>query len=186
MATVAYAHIELTADGEPVLTGSRFKVRLIALDRIARGWDAEEIQRHHPDLTLGQIYSALSYYYDHKEEMDRNLADRHRQITGEREHTRDAGPTQTPRARSPPVSLALYMDHHVDVAITNGLRRQGIDVLTCQEDGTTTLDDEQLLERATALGRVLFSQDGVRSQKAVTAMEASLKLSEPTDAEQHR
>jgi hypothetical protein len=57
------------------------------------------------------------------------------------------------------MSLKLYMDHHVDVAITEGLRRRGVDVLTCQEDGTATWDDDRLLERATQLGRVLCSQD---------------------------
>ena len=51
------------------------------------------------------------------------------------------------------------MDHHVDIAITVGLRRRGVDVLTCQDDGTTTWDDDRLLDRATQLGRVLFSQD---------------------------
>jgi hypothetical protein len=51
------------------------------------------------------------------------------------------------------------MDHHVDAAITEGLRLRGIDVLTSRDDGTDTWDDEQLPERATALGRVLFSQD---------------------------
>jgi hypothetical protein len=55
--------------------------------------------------------------------------------------------------------LRLYMDHHVPFAISTGLRRRGVDVLTAQEDGSATLDDEPLLERATALGRVLFSQD---------------------------
>jgi uncharacterized protein (DUF433 family) len=60
----------------PVIAGTRIKVRSIALDRIAHGWDAEEIQRHHPDLTLGQIHSALAYYYDHQEEMDRDIAER--------------------------------------------------------------------------------------------------------------
>ena len=57
------------------------------------------------------------------------------------------------------MSIKLYMDHHVDIAITSGLRRRGVDVLTCQEDGTTTWDDDRLLDRATQLGRVLFSQD---------------------------
>jgi hypothetical protein len=57
------------------------------------------------------------------------------------------------------VSLSLYMDHHVDAAITQGLRRRGIDVLTCQDDGTTNWDDERLLERTGQLDRVLFSQD---------------------------
>jgi predicted nuclease of predicted toxin-antitoxin system len=57
------------------------------------------------------------------------------------------------------VSVPLYMDHHVDAAITQGLRRRGIDVLTSRDDGTDTWDDEPLLRRATDLGRALFSQD---------------------------
>ena len=51
------------------------------------------------------------------------------------------------------------MDHHVPLAISEGLRLRGVDVLTAAEDGTAELDDEKLLERATELGRPLFSQD---------------------------
>lgn len=43
------------------------------LDHLAYRWDAEDIQRQHPALTLGQIYSALAYYYDHQEELDREI-----------------------------------------------------------------------------------------------------------------
>jgi hypothetical protein len=55
--------------------------------------------------------------------------------------------------------LALYLDHHVHDAIGTGLRQRGVDVVTCQEDGTATLDDESLLDRAVVLGRVIFTQD---------------------------
>jgi Domain of unknown function (DUF5615) len=55
--------------------------------------------------------------------------------------------------------LRLYMDVHVKAAITAGLRRRGIDVMTAQEDGSTRLEDTALLDRATGLQRVLFSQD---------------------------
>jgi predicted nuclease of predicted toxin-antitoxin system len=55
--------------------------------------------------------------------------------------------------------LSIYMDAHVPAAITAGLRRRGVDVLTSQDDGSDRWPDERLLERATALGRVLFSQD---------------------------
>ena len=61
--------------------------------------------------------------------------------------------------RETAVSVSLYMDVHVHDAITVGLRRRGVDVLTAQEDGTRRLTDPSLLDRATALGRVLFSQD---------------------------
>jgi predicted nuclease of predicted toxin-antitoxin system len=57
------------------------------------------------------------------------------------------------------MSVKLYLDVHVPRAITQGLRLRGVDVLTAQEDGAAQLDDPELLDRATELGRVLFSQD---------------------------
>jgi predicted nuclease of predicted toxin-antitoxin system len=55
--------------------------------------------------------------------------------------------------------VGLYFDHHVPSAITAELRRRQVDVLTAIEDGTATLSDPDILERASALERVLFSQD---------------------------
>ena len=57
------------------------------------------------------------------------------------------------------MSLGLYMDVHVPLPITRGLRRRGVDVLTAQDDQTTRLSDPELLRRARELGRILFSQD---------------------------
>ena len=57
------------------------------------------------------------------------------------------------------MSVGLYMDVHVPAAITRGLLLRGVDVLTAQIDGTTELEDPDLLDRATELERVLFSQD---------------------------
>jgi hypothetical protein len=57
------------------------------------------------------------------------------------------------------MSLALYMDVHIPRAITTGLRLQGVDVLTAQEDNATTFSDPALLDRATSLSRVLFTFD---------------------------
>ncbi|MBI3303219.1 MAG: DUF5615 family PIN-like protein [Deltaproteobacteria bacterium] len=57
------------------------------------------------------------------------------------------------------MSVKLYMDVHVPRAVTNQLRLHGVDVLTVQEDGAAELDDAPLLDRATQLGRVLYSQD---------------------------
>lgn len=57
------------------------------------------------------------------------------------------------------MTLALYMDHHVPRTITVGLRLREVDVITSLEDATNELDDPALLERATKLGRVLFTQD---------------------------
>jgi hypothetical protein len=57
------------------------------------------------------------------------------------------------------VSVSFYMDHQVPAAITKGLRQRGIDVVTALEDGTAVWDDERVLERATQLGRVVFTRD---------------------------
>lgn len=57
------------------------------------------------------------------------------------------------------MSLRLYFDHHIPSAITHGLRLRGVDVLTAFEDGSHTLSDDRLLDRASELGRVFFSMD---------------------------
>ena len=80
MASVSYAHIEHNAQGEPIIAGSRIKVRAIALDLVSHGWQAEQIQQHHPDLTLGQVHSALAYYFDHKEAFDEDIAQRRERV----------------------------------------------------------------------------------------------------------
>jgi uncharacterized protein (DUF433 family) len=80
MATASYAHISLDPEQVPVVTGTRTKVVEIVLDHLAHGGDADEIQRHLPHLTLGQIHSALAYYYDHQEEVDQDIARRLRKV----------------------------------------------------------------------------------------------------------
>src|SRR3990170_5772261 len=57
------------------------------------------------------------------------------------------------------MGVTLYMDVHVPGPITAQLRRRGVDVLTAQEDGHDAVPDEQVLARATALGRLLFTHD---------------------------
>jgi uncharacterized protein (DUF433 family) len=75
MSTIAYPHIEQRDNGQLYIAGTPFKVRQLVLDHVAYGWDAEDIQRQHPQLSLGQIHLALGYYYDHKDQMDREIED---------------------------------------------------------------------------------------------------------------
>jgi predicted nuclease of predicted toxin-antitoxin system len=55
--------------------------------------------------------------------------------------------------------ISLYMDQHVPGPTTTALGLRGVDVITAFEDGRGTLPDPELLDRATQLGRVLFTQD---------------------------
>ena len=57
------------------------------------------------------------------------------------------------------MSVRLYFDVHVRRAVADGLRLRGVDVLTAQEDETSELEDPELLDRATQLRRLLFTQD---------------------------
>lgn len=69
----------------------RTRVSMIVNDYQGRGWSAEEIVRQYPYLTLAEVHSALAYYHDHQEEIDREIADE----LGEYERLRREAP-ETP------------------------------------------------------------------------------------------
>ena len=73
MTSVAYPHIEVRPGGTAYVAGTVTKVVEIVLDRLAYHWDADEIRRQHPHLSLPQIYCALAYYYEHQVEIDRQI-----------------------------------------------------------------------------------------------------------------
>ncbi len=75
MSTVTNSHVELRHGGKPYIAGTGFKVRGLVEEYLATGSDPNELQRSHPELTLGKIYSALAYYYDHKDEFDTEIAE---------------------------------------------------------------------------------------------------------------
>lgn len=68
-----YQHIELDAKGVPIIAGTTMKVVELIMAKHAYGWSPEEIQFQHPYLTMSQIYSALGYYWDYKEELDADM-----------------------------------------------------------------------------------------------------------------
>lgn len=74
MSTVVTSHIEFDAEGRAWITGAGTKVIEIALDKLAYGWNPEEMCLQHPHLSLAQIHAALSYYYDHQAELDAEIA----------------------------------------------------------------------------------------------------------------
>ena len=75
------------------------------------------------------------------------------------------------------MAVGIYMDVHIPRAITNGLRLRGVDVLTAQEDGTITLTDAELLDRATELDRILYSQDDDLLAEAHLCLTNGIKFS---------
>jgi uncharacterized protein (DUF433 family) len=68
-----YEHIILDTSHVPRIRGTTMKVIELVLEKTAYGWSPEELHFQHPYLTLGQIYSALAYYWDHREELDEDI-----------------------------------------------------------------------------------------------------------------
>ena len=68
-----YEHIMLNDAQVPMIAGTTMKVIELALDHLAYGWSPEELHFQHPHLSLGQIHSALAYYWDHKAELDEDI-----------------------------------------------------------------------------------------------------------------
>lgn len=59
--------------GKPIIGDHRIAVHHVA-SFVRQGYTAEQIAKEiFPDLTLLEIYAALHYYYDHKEEIDREI-----------------------------------------------------------------------------------------------------------------
>lgn len=70
-------HIELTPEtpsGKPRIRGRRITVQDVAIWHERLGQCADQIAAEH-DLTLGDVHAALAYYFDHREDIDRRIAD---------------------------------------------------------------------------------------------------------------
>jgi uncharacterized protein (DUF433 family) len=74
-ATQPVNHIRVDADSSAWIEGTTYRVRTIVLDLLVDGLSPEEIRyQHYNELTMAQIHSALAYYYDHKEQVDAEIA----------------------------------------------------------------------------------------------------------------
>ena len=75
-----YEHVVLDEARRPVIAGTTMKVVELVLGKIAYGWSPEELHFQYPYLTLGQIHSALAYYWDHQEEMDKAVEEQLKEV----------------------------------------------------------------------------------------------------------
>lgn len=73
LVATGYEHIVIDENGVPIIKGTNMKVIELVAEKIAYGWSPEELHFQHPYLALGQIYSALAYYWDHVEELNQDI-----------------------------------------------------------------------------------------------------------------
>ncbi len=69
----SYEHVVLDEKNVPIIAGTTMKVIELVVAKTAYGWSPEELYFQYPHLTMGQIHSALAYYWDHKEELDQDI-----------------------------------------------------------------------------------------------------------------
>ena len=73
MENVLVEHIVSTLDvfnGKPRIAGHRIRVMDIVTWHEKRGLSPDEILDLYPGLTLADVYAALTYYFDHQDEID--------------------------------------------------------------------------------------------------------------------
>ena len=69
------SHIEITpsiAGGKPRIAGHRITVQNIVIWHERMGKSADEIATEY-DLSLADVYAALAFYFDHREEIDASI-----------------------------------------------------------------------------------------------------------------
>jgi len=76
LSATRYEHIALDERGVPLIGETTMKVVELVTAQMAYGWSPDELLFQFPHLTLGQIHSALAYYWDHRDELDRDMARR--------------------------------------------------------------------------------------------------------------
>ncbi len=86
-----------TCGGKPRIDGHRIKVSHIAVMYERLGMSPDEIVTELPTITLAQVHAALSYYYDHKQEIDADIEEGKRFV-------------EELKAKSPPSKLQTLLD----------------------------------------------------------------------------
>ena len=78
MPAVVHPHITIDqkiCGGSPRIEGTRITVRTIVIYALHHGQTPEELLMHYPHISPASIYDALSYYYDNREAIDKDIVE---------------------------------------------------------------------------------------------------------------
>ena len=88
-AQVLDRHIEITpgiSGGKPRIVGHRITVQNIVIWHERMNKSVDEISAEY-DLTLADVYAALAYYFDHRDDIDHSIEESEAVIEALRRHT---------------------------------------------------------------------------------------------------
>ncbi len=80
MVSTIYHHIQMNDQQVPMIAGTTMKLVELITSQQAYGWSPEELYFQYPHLSMSQIYSALAYYWDFKDEVDADIQRRFKQV----------------------------------------------------------------------------------------------------------
>src|SRR6516164_9547269 len=60
--------------GRPRIDGHRITVQDVAIWHERMGCSPDEIVSSHPSITLSDVHAALAYYYEHRQQIDAEIA----------------------------------------------------------------------------------------------------------------
>ncbi len=60
-------------DQRAYVAGTRIRVQDVAAEHELHGLTPEQIAREHPSLSLAQVHAALAYYFDHRDEIQKEI-----------------------------------------------------------------------------------------------------------------
>ena len=94
-----YEHVLLDDKRVTYIAGTSMKVIELVSVWQACGWSPEELHFQYPQLSLGQIHSALAYYWDHQAALDTAIAGQLAQVDALRGSTPLVPPAARLRSR---------------------------------------------------------------------------------------
>jgi uncharacterized protein (DUF433 family) len=68
-----YKYVAIEEKGIPIIKPTTMKIEELINERRMFGFGVKRQQEGHPYLAIAQIHSALSYYFDHKKEIDAQI-----------------------------------------------------------------------------------------------------------------
>jgi uncharacterized protein (DUF433 family) len=73
-AAFKYPHVE-KLEGQPARLERipRIRVAQLVMDYLEHGWSVDEMCHQHPYLSLAEAHAAMAYYFDHQDEIDREI-----------------------------------------------------------------------------------------------------------------
>ncbi|MCA9996375.1 MAG: DUF433 domain-containing protein [Anaerolineales bacterium] len=80
-------------NGRPCIADTSIEVSVVVIAKIVHGLEPDEIAADY-ELSLSQVYAALAYYYENKQEIDASINER-RQL-GKRMKEEQVGSRHTP------------------------------------------------------------------------------------------